>query len=123
MERLTNQKQIILDYLQSVHTHPTAEEIFKAVQKKLPRISLATVYRNLEKFVEKEMVLEIPGETKRFDADIDEHQHFICDSCGKVYDICCRLPHLKKLEEHQHKVGTIKRYQLYFCGTCKKCKE
>ncbi|MBC7073854.1 transcriptional repressor, partial [Candidatus Parcubacteria bacterium] len=48
MERLTSQKKIILDYLKSVRTHPSAEEIFEKVRKRLPQISLGTVYRILK---------------------------------------------------------------------------
>ncbi len=120
-ERLTNQKTIILEYLQSVKTHPTADEVFNNVCKILPRISKGTVYRNLECFSKKGLILEIPGSKKRFDADISEHQHFICSQCGKVYDIMNKLNLSKENYKEVKKIGEIKNYQLYFNGTCKKC--
>ncbi|EKE21982.1 MAG: hypothetical protein ACD_7C00086G0034 [uncultured bacterium] len=121
-ERLTNQKQFILDYLQDTTTHPTAEEIYLNVKKYLPRISLGTIYRNLENFVATEKILEINGATKRFDGDMSDHQHFICNSCGKVYDIFCKIPQIKNFQSHIHKIGKIEKYQILFYGTCKECK-
>ncbi|KKP64295.1 MAG: Transcriptional regulator, Fur family [Candidatus Moranbacteria bacterium GW2011_GWF2_34_56] len=75
LERITNQKQIILNYLEKNKSHPSAEEVFLNVKKILPRISLATVYRNLEQFAQTGKILEINGATKRFDGDISDHQH------------------------------------------------
>ncbi len=121
MERLTNQKQTILDYIKSVHTHPTAEEVYFAVKKKLPRISLGTVYRNLEKFAQDGMILEIKGEIKRFDGDVCEHQHFICEQCGKVFDIFGGRFGLKSISRKIEKIGQAKHYQFYVYGICKKC--
>jgi Fur family ferric uptake transcriptional regulator len=45
---MTNQRQVILEEIQKVNTHPTADEVYETVRKRLPRISLGTVYRNLE---------------------------------------------------------------------------
>jgi|AntRauTorckE6833_2_1112554.scaffolds.fasta_scaffold58025_1 Fe2+ or Zn2+ uptake regulation protein len=124
MERLTSQKLIILEYLKSVKSHPSAEDIHKNVKKVLPRISLGTVYRNLEKFSAQGKILEIKsGEIKRFDGDITDHQHFICSSCSKVYDIFCRVPQMKDFESHIHKIGKIESYQISFYGICRKCKK
>lgn len=121
-ERLTNQKQFILDYLQNTTIHPTAEEIYLNVKKQLPRISLGTIYRNLENFIETGKILEINGPIKRFDGDTSNHQHFICRSCGKVHDIFCKIPKMQNFESHIHKIGKMENYQISFYGKCKKCK-
>ena len=122
MERITNQKLIILEYLRSVKNHPSAEEIYEGVRRVLPRISLGTIYRNLEKFAAQGEILEIKSkDIKRFDGDTTDHQHFICSSCSKVYDIFCRKPKMKNFESHVHKIGTIENYQISFYGICKKC--
>jgi Fur family transcriptional regulator, peroxide stress response regulator len=123
MERITNQKQLILNYLQSVKTHPTTEEVFIAVKKKLPKISLATVYRNLELFSKKGLAQKIQGETKRFDGDISDHQHFVCDDCGKVFDIFKRLLSLRSINKEAERFGKIKNSQVYLYGTCKECQD
>ncbi len=120
-ERLTSQKTIILKYLQSVKTHPTADEIYINVQEILPRISKGTVYRNLESFLDKGLICEIPGNKKRFDADISEHQHFICSQCKKVYDIMSKLTLKEENLKEVEKKGIVKNQCLYFYGICKKC--
>lgn len=118
LERITCQKKIILDYLRSVKTHPSAEIVYLAVKKKLPQISRGTVYRNLKNLKEKGRVLEISSEVSRYDGDISQHSHFFCEKCGKIIDIFQKitLPKIKKV-----KVGDIKNYQAYFYGTCASC--
>ena len=117
-ERLTSQKKIILDYLKSVKTHPSAEEVYRKVKKRLPQISLGTVYRILGNAKEKGEVIEVSCKVSHFDGDTSQHIHFICEKCGKIFDIFeeIRLPSQKKV-----KVGKIKNYQVCFYGTCKKC--
>ena len=89
MMRLTTQRQIILEELSKVKTHPTASELYDMVRKRLPRIGLGTVYRTLELMAENGMILklEVGGTQKRFDATTDTHYHIRCTGCGKVDDI------------------------------------
>ncbi len=120
-ERLTKQKTIILEYLQSVKTHPTADEIFLNVKKRLPSISRSTVYRNLENFSRQGIILEIPGDKKHFDGDIREHHHFVCEKCKKVYDLFFELNLTDKNYKEIKKHGQLKNSQIIFSGICKKC--
>lgn len=87
--RLTTQRQIILEELKKVTTHPTASEVFDMVRKRLPRIGLGTVYRNLELMAQNGIILkiEVGGTQKRFDATIDPHHHIRCTNCSCVDDI------------------------------------
>ncbi len=118
MERLTPQKKIILDYLKSVKTHPSAEEVYNAVKKKLPHLSLGTVYRILKKLKEKGEIVEINYNISHFDGDTSPHMHFICENCNKIFDIFEKdFPFSK----NKIKVGKIKNYQVYIYGVCKKC--
>lgn len=122
-ERMTAQKSFVFGYLKSVKTHPTAETVYKEVRKKLPNISQGTVYRVLNNFKEKGEVQTI--ETKdnlHFDADISDHAHFICENCGKVYDIYDECSHCGILKNRKTKVGKINKYQIKFYGICKQCK-
>lgn len=121
-ERLTNQKQIILNYLQHTKSHPSAEEVFHAVKKKLPRISLGTVYRNLDSFVKKNKIEEISGETKRFDADLSHHHHFVCKKCHHIFDLNNLKTDLNHLKDKTKSVGTFDNYKIFIYGICKKCK-
>ena len=119
-ERLTNQKRVILEYLKSVKTHPSAKEVYFEVKKKLPQISLGTVYRVLNQLKEKGEVREILTEVSHFDGDTSFHSHFICEKCKKIFDVFEEIPELKN---KKLKVGKIKDYQIIFYGICKKCKK
>lgn len=123
MEKITCQKKIILDYLKSIKTHPSAEEIFQEIKKKLPRISRSTVYRILKNLKEKGEILEIPGEFSRFDGNIFPHAHFICQKCKKIFDVFNTNLKFKIIKQKKLRVGKIKNYQIYFYGICKKCKK
>jgi Fe2+ or Zn2+ uptake regulation protein len=119
-ERLTNQKRVILEYLKSVKTHPSAKEVYSAVKKKLPQISLGTVYRILNQLKERGEVKEISTEVSHFNGDTSPHIHFICQKCKKIFDVFEEVPDLKN---KKLKVGKIKDYQITFYGICKKCKK
>lgn len=118
IERITNQKKIILEYLKSVKTHPSAKTVYLAVKKKLPQISLATIYRVLNNLKEKGEIIEIPFEVSRYDGDTSSHVHFICERCANIFDIYDKCEFLK---HKKIKVGKIKNYQVYFYGNCKNC--
>ena len=86
--RKTEQRRVILEELRKLLTHPTADEVYRIVRRRLPRISLATVYRNLETLSAEGLVLklEFPGASKRFDARTEQHGHIRCIHCGRVDD-------------------------------------
>lgn len=122
MNRLTNQKKIILDYLKKVKCHPSVETIYKNVRKRLPQISLATVYRILDSFKKDGQVLEIPCFCKnRYDGDLSPHAHFICQKCHQLFDIFSLKNEYKILKNKKLKIGKINHYQIYFYGQCQKC--
>lgn len=122
-ERLTTQKEFILNYLQKTKTHPSAEEIFKKIRKKLPRISLGTVYRNLDVFIKNNLIEELPGETKRFDADLSNHHHFICKKCSCIFDLDNNIKiDLEYIKNKTNSIGKINKCKLFVYGVCKKCK-
>jgi len=119
-ERLTNQKRIILEYLKSTKSHPSVKEVCLEVKKKLPQISLGTVYRILSQLKERGEIKEILTETSHFDGDTSFHSHFICQKCKKIFDVFEKISTLKN---KKLKVGEIKDYQIIFYGICKKCKK
>lgn len=121
--RDTKQRQIILEAVQAHHDHPRAEEVFQDVCKKDNRISMATVYRNLN-FLSNEGKIchvRVPG-ADRYDSRIDKHYHMICLQCGTVVD----LP----IEYHQEfddniakETGyDINRHRIIVEGICPSCK-
>jgi len=121
--RLTTQRQIILEELGKVTSHPTANEVYDMVRKRLPRIGLGTVYRNLELMAETGIILklEVGGTQKRFDATINPHYHIRCLSCGKVNDI-----DIPVMEDINKTAADISQYQILghhieFSGICHEC--
>ena len=84
--RMTNQREMILQELKKSKEHLTADELYDRVRKRMPRISLATVYRNLEILSEAGMIgkLEVSGRQKRFDWNAEEHDHIFCVKCHRV---------------------------------------
>ena len=79
----TNQRRVILEELRSVTSHPTADELYSMIREKLPKISLGTVYRNLELLSSagQIMKLELSGKQKRFDGRPDQHFHMRLPFC------------------------------------------
>lgn len=120
--RLTNQRRMILEELKSVITHPTADEIYGMVRQKLPRISLGTVYRNLEVLSSLGLVrkLENAAGQKRFDGDVSPHHHIRCDTCGKVGDIF-DAPDISGIEQGVSTDFQITGLSLEFSGICPQC--
>ncbi len=123
--RLTAQRQIILEELGKVTSHPTANEVYDMVRKRLPRIGLGTVYRNLELMAESGLILklEVGGTQKRFDATTDLHYHVRCSECGRVDDIDLPVQHkidrlAAKLCDYQ-----ILGHHIEFSGVCPDCAE
>ena len=87
--KYSKQREIILNYVKSVKTHPTAETIYKAVRKEDNKISLGTVYRNLESLYQNGYIkrLKMANEKDRFDGNVSYHYHGICIKCGSLVDI------------------------------------
>lgn len=84
--RMTNQREMILRELKKSKKHLTADELYERVKKYMPRISLATVYRNLEILSDASMIrkLEISGRQKRFDSELEDHDHIYCVQCHRI---------------------------------------
>jgi len=87
--RCTRQRAAVWSYLRSVESHPTAEQVFKAVRRRVPKISLATIYKALESLVAAGLAKRVagnPGPT-RYDGRVDEHYHLRCEATGEVLDL------------------------------------
>ncbi|XXS40969.1 Fur family transcriptional regulator [Staphylococcus aureus] len=96
--RITPQRQAILRYLISSHTHPTADEIYQALSPDFPNISVATIYNNLRVFKDIGIVKELTygDSSSRFDFNTHNHYHIICEQCGKIVDF--QYPQLNEIE-------------------------
>ncbi len=122
--RMTRQRKLILETLQGLKTHPTADEVFGIVRKKLPRISLGTVYRNLELLNEQGLIrkLETAGKQKRFDGDISRHDHIKCVQCGKIDDLESRLPRFdpEQVRDTNYEILDCNVELLGICPACQR---
>lgn len=123
--RMTRQRQVILEELRNTNLHPTADEVYELVRKRLPRISLGTVYRNLEILSGAGIIqkLEIGGTQKRFDGKPGNHYHVRCIRCGRAEDIPVKSAAV--IEDAFRDVCDyqITGHQLVLTGLCPKCKE
>jgi Fur family peroxide stress response transcriptional regulator len=121
---LTRQRAAVFDYLSRVEHHPTAEEVYLAVKRKLPRISLATVYKNLEKLVEcgAASKLTYGDAAARYDIRTDHHYHTRCLGCGKLQDFESAKG-LKLLQQIVPRTGfKVEDYRLELLGYCPDCR-
>ena len=121
--RMTKQRQIIFEELKKQTSHPTAEQLYQIVRKRLPKISLGTVYRNLD-FLSKNSIinkLDIDKDQARYDAEKREHYHVRCIRCGKIGDIF-NLPKTDiKKEVSKLTDFIIIDYTPEFRGICPEC--
>ncbi len=123
--RMTNQREIILTELRESRRHLSADELFERVKKFMPRISLATVYRNLETLSEAGMItkLEISGRQKRFDADTHPHDHIYCVQCHRVDNIDFDRKMVNETAIVSDKGYRITGYRVEFTGICSTCRD
>jgi Fur family ferric uptake transcriptional regulator len=123
--RLTRQRRVILEVLRSRHTHPTADTLYEMVRQRLPRISLGTVYRNLEILTAlgEIQTLELSGSQKRYDGVPKKHYHIRCLNCGRIDD--APIAPLNTLEDSLYgsTVFTIMGHRLEFIGLCPLCSQ
>ncbi len=120
--RATKPRVAIYNYLKSVHTHPTVEEIYENLKKRMHNVSYATVYNVLNEFVKSGLAKEISTfeDAKRYDGNIEPHIHFICKKCGKIEDIMLNEEpnFVKELEGSGY---LVKEVSVNIYGICKDC--
>lgn len=120
--RNTRQLEVIWDAIKDDSLHPTADQIYERVRQKIPNISLGTVYRNLQKLAEQKrlQVLKL-GRSQHFDPLADRHDHFICEGCGRVYDIFVELKGEMFPPSLPNEGFKVSSHQLSLYGICKEC--
>ncbi len=120
--KLTPQRLAILSYLNGNTSHPSAEDIYKAVQGQFPTMSFATVYNTLEALKNKGTVqeLKIDHSKKRYDPDSTVHHHLICNKCKNIIDI--RKDFDLSLPDDMTEGYDMLGNSIEFYGVCSKCK-
>ena len=124
--RVSAQRRIILETIRKFPVHPTADEVYQRVRRIMPRISLGTVYRNLDILAGTGQILKLEaGPQNRYDGTLVEHAHILCLMCGRMDDVSPEV--LRDAAELLHTADTsIEGYEdvshrLYFVGTCSQC--
>ncbi|KGP70805.1 Fur family transcriptional regulator [Pontibacillus yanchengensis Y32] len=123
--RITPQRHAVLEYLIQSMSHPTADDIYKALEGKFPNMSVATVYNNLRVFKEIGLVRELTygDSSSRFDCNTSEHYHAICNDCGKIVDF--HYPILDEVESLAEQVTgfDVSHHRMEVYGVCEDCKK
>ncbi len=120
---MTRQRRVILDALRAERSHPTAGEVYQSVRNRLPKLSLATVYRNLAKLSEQDLIRRIDSADgiSRYDAVTREHYHARCVRCGKLADVDLTPPTQLDEQARQDSGYQIVGHRLEFVGLCPHC--
>ncbi len=122
--RMTRQRQGILEELRKTDSHPSADELFGRVRKQMPRISLGTVYRNLEILSElgEIQTIEMAGNLKRFDGVAENHYHIRCTNCDRLIDAPLEVSEALENAVQMHTDFRILGHKVEFTGICPDCR-
>ena len=118
--RYSKQRETVYDVVASTKSHPDADWVYGKVREIIPNVSLGTVYRNLRTLVDSGQLitLETSLGTVHYDADLSEHDHFVCEECGRISDLFIPGCEKERLEADGYEVKAVKRI---FYGICKEC--
>lgn len=120
--RKTVQRHSIINYLKDNTSHPTANDIYQAVSKETPLVSLATVYNTLSLMKQEGLVRELEitnQDCKRYDANVLPHAHLICQECGKIID--ANLSSQSGIAEERQQSFYCQAGDVYIYGLCSSC--
>lgn len=127
-QRMTHQRSVILEEVQQCRDHPTADEIYDRVRKRLPRISMGTVYRNLDVLASNGLIRKIGPDFPQmhFDGDTRDHYHMTCIGCGRIQDMELE-PQDDPVSPLETALGKLTKYgvfghKLEFFGLCPECR-
>lgn len=125
--RLTGPRRLVLGMVQGSDAHPTAEAVHQLVRRRLPRVSLSTVYRNLRLLVTLGLLKQLPGPHARFDGNLSDHHHFTCLACGRIADVDGSVtePHSRALQSRVASSGgfSVTHHRIEFYGRCAACRK
>ena len=125
--RLTEPRRLILELVRGTDLHPTAEWVYRRVRRRLSRVSLGTVYRNLRLLVDEGIVKELPGTVgrhagkARFDGNTSVHHHFTCSNCGGIHDLAEPVDPSLDRRMAARTGFSISHHRIEFYGRCLVC--
>lgn len=118
--RLSHQRLMVLDYIDKNRCHPTVDQIHSDLVKDMPTLSKTTIYNTLNALIDVGLVRRITIEDNetRYDITSDDHGHFKCESCGKIFDFHINMDSIQSDDLDDFK---IKNKDIYFKGICPLC--
>jgi Fe2+ or Zn2+ uptake regulation protein len=121
--RLTHYRKAVLEVLRATHAHPTAAEVFRTVRRRRPGVAYATIYNALNWLVQSGLISRIgfADQAARYDANIERHDHLICNRCGALRDITLRLPSRIWSRAGRGDGFRVERYHTELFGLCGRC--
>ena len=123
--RNTRQRQVILGELRRLTSHPTAAELHQIVRQQLPRVSLGTVYRNLEILVAAGAIRKLgsSGRESRFDPDTSSHYHLRCMVCGRYEDVADLSEITIEAGPRDLQGWEVREHSVEMRGVCPACRD
>lgn len=125
MQRKTIQSALVLEAVNKLHNHATADEIYEYIAKEHPSIGRGTVYRNLRRLCETGDIrkVEVPDGADRYDHIEYDHYHVRCEECGRIFDV--RMPYMKDLERSAAAPDgfVVTGHIVLFKGVCPDCRQ
>ena len=122
--RQTKQRETILAILRSTHCHPTADWVYEQARKVIPNISLGTVYRNLNLLTELNQALRVEhGHVCRYDGHTENHYHFVCTKCGRVYDVGLPIDDTLNRRVAGSTGFSVSSHRAMLFGLCAECRK
>jgi Fur family peroxide stress response transcriptional regulator len=122
--RMTPQRDALLRALSQASNHPTADQLYHGVRRMLPSLSPATVYRNVQQLAEAGVIstLDRAGATQ-YDANPEQHHHFVCERCGSVTDIyLARVSYRLDARRSPLKGTVVRGCEVQLRGRCARCR-
>lgn len=122
---VTHQRQVLYEVMQSMHGHPSPEEVYAVVKQRIPSISLATVYKNIHLFVQSGVLRELSMHhgTLRVEMNSDPHYHLVCSVCKQVMDCQPEELGLPVHTPRLHNGFTVERLSVDVIGLCADCQQ
>jgi Fur family transcriptional regulator, peroxide stress response regulator len=120
---VTHQRQVLFEVMQTMHGHPSPEEVYARVKKKIPAISLATVYKNIHLFVESGLFSKVSMHhgSLRVELNDEAHHHMVCSKCKAITDIGEQELGLVSKKNKLAGGFLVERYAVDVIGICAKC--
>jgi Fe2+ or Zn2+ uptake regulation protein len=122
--RMTPQREVLLRVLSRAPNHPTADQLYRQVRRLLPSVSPATVYRNVQDLVRAGLLapLERAGAAVQYEVNPDDHHHFVCRGCGRVWDVYLRtMDYALDRKRAAVPAARIDRAEVQLLGLCARC--